>query len=151
MTTRMGIRLMWLSQQLKYETTRSWLEMCHIYFKIYLNSRFVYFNISYYYQCDQLGKVTPDECYCGPRNYCLLWPMMEIFGNDGVPIGRGYTDWKYGTLEEIADSDPTHVNAALRDITAKTRESKRFKRNIIMSKVWGYMVKDKISLRSLLG
>ena len=88
----------------------------------------------------QLKKATPEERYNEPGTGCVLWPIMEIFDEDGKSTGRGYNDWRYGEFVQRKDSDNTQFHAALRDMNIKTGE--RYSNDVIEGNIGAYMVSD---------
>jgi len=57
---------------------------------------------------------TVDERYGKPRDTCYLWPMIQVFDDEGKPTGRGYNDWGMGWFEPRKDCvmDQYHASKA---------------------------------------
>ena len=67
----------------------------------------------------QLNKSTAEERYAGPRNGCILWPIMEIKDKDREGTGRGYTDCKCCSFVEDKDGVKARYNVSLCDMNIK--------------------------------
>ena len=71
----------------------------------------------------KLQGSTIDERYGGPRDTCYLWPMMQIFDDNGQPTGDGYNDWKFGWFEPRDDCKMDQYNASKADTLREIGET----------------------------